>query len=366
MGKAIQWLGPWESIKDDPGKLDKMCVLWTKSNKKALKNFSGTKPDKVVLTSFITNPRGVLFPIGANEWGYGNLEYLTWWQETAQAMWDVVKPEIETVCPVVPLTEAAATGLYSEEGLQEQKGGMAGYGEAFHDYPFGTFNQRDWGGWKWFGLVIGDWDQSWDVEQMPKMGAKEKIAHKAKPKYYKSYSIQGNQLVESKKSEAVYAKPRAANVLHRRYSMPWPVGVKSDSKSATRYEFVSRTIMDKLNAKWTLSVWNAINFNYSVAKNTSALIIKPEIILSLGRYSDTADGAKNFGKMHSSLHRHWEAVYAVKVGLNEKTQIDLVTHVKKETSPIWDGSYTKIWEIMGACYKTLLDLGIQKLKGLIS
>lgn len=369
MGKGIQWLGPWEDIKDDQAKFEKMCVLSAKPDKKAAKNFSSAKPDKLVLFSFITNPRGLLMPIGEDVWGYHNTTYLTWWQITAQQMWSIVNQKLSAaICPIVPLKEAADAGLYGDDSLPEQfPGTLQAPGFNFIDYPQGGFDVRDYGGWKWFGLVVDEdkWDKTWSQESMPDMGMKEKIKHKAAPKYYKSYFIKGNVLVESDKSNALYATPKGVRIVNRRYCWPFVVGVKSDNTTATRYENAFKIINDKLGTKWTLAVWNGINFAYASDKKSTSLIIKPEITLSIGRFSDNADGKKGFGNQFAHLHRHWEGVYNVKVGLNDKTMINLVTHVKKEVSPVWDGSYQKVWDLMSDAYVKLLDLGISTLKSQI-
>lgn len=369
MGKEIKWMGPWEDLRENDAKFQKMCLISSRKDNKALKSFNSTKPDKVALFSCITNPRGFIFPIGKDEWGYQNTEYLNWWQRTAQAMWNELKSIYEArICTIVDLQESDAAGLYDDNSLPEQfPGKVKGSGQWFGPVSVGDFEQRGFGGWRWFGLLTSEnWDGSWQIDAKPAMDTKNEVRHSVAPKYYTSYHYnrKGN-FVEDSKSPAVYAVPKGVKYIKRRMYWPVPSETRADSPSIQRYNQASQTIMKRFGTMWTLAIWNSIDCLYTEMKNNTHLILKPEITISLGRFSDNPDGKKVWGKHASHLHRHWEGVYKIIVGLNDKTKIRLVTHEKKEKSPIWDGTYKKLWELMKDPYQKLINLGINALVGLL-
>ena len=218
----MRWMGPWEEIREDSKKFKKYCVLDTIREDDLLNKFDSTIPEKVVLWSFVTNPRGILFPIEEDTFGFQNTAYITWWQQRAQELWQIFSSKFNEIIPIVSLHEAAEAGLYEDDALPEQfPGGSEGVGQHFIDYPVGDFEKRNYGGWKWFGLIVeGDqWEQRWEQHRKPKMSSKEKLKHEAAPKYYKPWKFSGNKLKESD-GKALYAKPHGVHFISRRYHFP--------------------------------------------------------------------------------------------------------------------------------------------------
>ncbi|MHA1148273.1 MAG: hypothetical protein ACTSR8_08505 [Promethearchaeota archaeon] len=364
MVKRIQWMGPWESVIGDDEEFKKTVSLKSIIDKKALKSFKTTIPEKLALYTFITNPKGVLFPIGKELWGYDNEKYLNWWQITAQTIWEMIKEKFkENMCEIADLKQAADFGLYSDDSLPEQfPGPNKGAGYWFAPCRAGSFEDRETGGWRWFGLIVDEWDGSWERTEMPKMDSRQQAKHDIRPKYYKSYVMKGNSLVENKKSTAYYARPANVRMINRR--MYWPVITNYES-SILRYKNASEIIINKLETNWTLAVWNSFNITYSSSKDNHSLIIKPELTISLGRFSDKLDAHKTWGKKASELHTHYEAVYNVQVGLTDKSMIHLNSYVKKQKSPIWKGDWQNIWDIISPPYEKLVSYASETLKDLM-
>jgi len=363
---SSKWLGPYVELRENPQKFKKKCILDKSLDKKVLKQFSQRKPDKLFLYSFVTNPRGLLFPVGDEFFGYQNLSYMNYWQHASTDLWEIMNEKINKVVPFIPIEEAAKTGIYSKSGLQEQRGGVVPTGVPFHDYNFGKLEERDWGGWKWFGLVvdIDKWDNTWAIFKKPDMTKKQKIAHRARPKFYKPYKLVKNNLEKMKKEFALYATPKDIDTVNPRYSFPWIDVDSKDNTSAERYEFVVQAITNKLNAKWTLAIWNAVQCRFGKLKDGISLTLRPEITFSIGRLSDEPDGKKAWGKSFAHLRQHWEGVYKLKMGLPEKLEIELVSRKKKEENPIWDGSTEKTLEILKDAYGLLLDIAAEEMNEL--
>ena len=90
MGK-YSWFGPYEILKEDPKKFDKLCTIKVRANKKIAK--IAPKPDKVVLWNFVSNLRDNVIPVGDFKpplMGYDNLKYLNLFQELLQNLWKIL------------------------------------------------------------------------------------------------------------------------------------------------------------------------------------------------------------------------------------------------------------------------------------
>ncbi|MHA1253583.1 MAG: hypothetical protein ACTSRP_26650 [Candidatus Helarchaeota archaeon] len=370
MPKKIKWLGTWEDLRDNNDLFQNLCLKDVVKKSKILKTFSDKTPTKIVLWNFIINPRGVLFPVKSNLIGFQNLNYMNWWQKTTQEAFNIFLDKFNEFLPIIPIEKAMSEGLYSNNSLPEQfPGEKNGPGQYIHDYPEGDFEKRQYGGWRWFSPIIDqeNWKKEWDLISMPKMDTKALAIHNIAPKYYPAYIYKDGSLKLYKKDTLYYAKPKNVSLINKRFYTPFISSVdKKDSPSLRRYENFSTIIINKLDSKWTLSVWNAFNINYSESKSKKKLKICPEIILSIGRFSDNPDGKKYWGKFAEHLHSYHERIYWIKVGLPEKYQLELNSIIKHQESPIWDGSSYKIRYIIRDPYKRLLNLAIRELSNLFN
>ena len=93
--------------------------------------------------------------------------------------------------------------------------------------------------------------------------------------------------------------------------------------------------------------------------------MKPEVKICLNFIESGPQGKKVAGPKRAHLHRYWEWVYDVQVGLTNKCKLDLPMIKGKEQSPIYDGSAESNWPILEEPYGKLVDLAISRLKALM-
>ncbi len=363
----ISWLGPYEIIKDDPELFSKLCSIEVSKNKKISKQAG--KPSFIALWNFIFNPRDKILPVDEYSTptiGYDNYEYMSLFQRLLQRMWRIFEPKFNEIIPIIPLHQAINAGLYEEDSLREQFPGPNS-GNA-PGYKGGSFNQRQIGGWRWFSLILDEenWQNKWSKEEIPeRITLTEKIKEKITPKFYRTYFFQKGKWKENKDEIPVYAKPLGCKIIPRRYCIP-VVGDKSkESELIQRYERFTSIFLDKLNTQWTLAIWNIISFDYKDLKKNVILEMQPELNIDIGWIEPDALGKKKWGESGEGLHRHFEGVYRVKVGLPKKHKLSLQRLVDNEENPFWKGEAKNFANILEEPYSKLVDLAITNLKKLI-
>lgn len=366
MGKYL-WLGRYELIKDNEKKFSEACSIESSVNKKLIKEVD--KPDKVALWNFICNPRDDVMPLGWHNpqiMGYDNMEYLSFFQELLQSMWELFEPIFNNYIPVVPLSEAKRAGLYDTDCLREQFPGPS-RGNA-PGYPKGSFKKRQTGGWRWFGLILdgNNWNGEWHEEKSPeKMILKDRIREKLAPKYYNSHVFNKGKWQEKKNGALLYRCPVGCDIIPRRYSAPVVIGRENSSTFVKRYNKFTDVILKKLKTQWTLNVWNILSFDYEPSDISETITIRPEINIDLGWIETYALGNKTWGDLGEGLHRHYEKVYNVRVGLPNNHAIELKPYIKREKNPIWDGTPEGISKILNEPYSKLVNLAGMNLNRLI-
>ena len=362
MKKDYSWLGPFETIKDNFTKFAKLCTLESSVNKKIVKE-SG-KPDKVAVWNFIENLRDNIIGIGGYRTiliGYENHEFLTLFQQLNQHLWKIFYTKFKTTIPIVPLSEGTNAGLYDRNCLREQFPGPSN-GNA-PGYQVGSFDNSQIGGWKWFSLILDEenWKKEWDLEYIPeKMDIKENQLEKIAPKYYKNYRYLKGKWKEEKNSRWIYGRPSGCKTIPRRFSVP----VVLDD-TIKEYENFIRIILKTLKTQWTLSVWNIISFEHKISEKNIFLAMKPEINVNIGWIETNALGEKEWGEKGENLHRHFDNVYNIRVGLPEKYKLKLPLYIKKKLNPLWNGSADGIIDVISEPYSRLLDLLVYKLEELL-
>ena len=65
------------------------------------------------------------------------------------------------------------------------------------------------------------------------------------------------------------------------------------------------------------------------------------------------------------MHRHYENVYNIRVGLPDEYKLELKPIINREKNPIWDGSTEGIAQILEEPYSKLVDLAGIRLNKLI-
>jgi len=370
------WLGPYENIREEPEKFAKYCKFQSKANEKIIKEAG--KPEKVVLWNFISNIRDTIIIVDHNKppsMGYDNYEFMTLFQKNIQNIWKIFEPKFNEIIPIVPISDAINAGLYNRNCLREQFPSSS-IGNA-PGYKTGSFDTRQIGGWKWFGLILDEenWSNEWDLEKIPeKLSIRVESLENTAPKYYKSYIYSKGKWSENKKGEAYYGKPAGCNTIPRRYSIPVIASTKPSDESYQRYQKFIKIILKDLETQWTLSVWNIISFDYKVLENNVKLEIRPEISIDLGWIKKESIHVKELEKLdekqdilkHIYDLRHFKEVFTVRVGLPNKYKLSLPLYIKNKLNPIWDGTAEGILGILFEPYSKLIDLAIQKLKDLMA
>lgn len=366
MGKYL-WLGRYELIKDNEKKFSQHCSIEASINKKIVGEAG--KPDKVALWNFICNPRDNIMIIGWYDppiLGYENTEYMTFFQGLLQTMWRIFEPIFNRYLPIVSLPEANAHGLYKSDCLKEQFPGPS-LGNA-PGYSGGSFKKRQIGGWRWFSLIIDDdnWQGDWHKENISeKMSLKDDIAEKTAPKFYNSYIFKKGKWREVKNGTMLYKCPSGCSFIPRRYSVPVVVGKENSTDFVDRYKKFTDIILKDLKTQWTLNVWNILSFDYKPSDISETISIKPEIFIDLGWIETYKLGKKQWGGVGKGLHRHYESVYTVRVGLPSEYKLKLKPIIQREKNPIWDGTPEGIAKIIDEPYSKLVDLACLNLNKLI-
>lgn len=366
MGKYL-WLGRYELIRDKPKKFSQNCSIEASTNKKIA--VKAGKPDKVALWNFICNPRDKLMIIGWHNppiIGYENTEYLSFFQGLLQRMWTIFEPIFNRYLPISSLSEAKDYGLYEPECLKEQFPGPT-HGNA-PGYPGGSFKKRQIGGWRWFNLIMDDdnWNGEWYEEAIPeKMILKDRIAEKLAPKYYNSYMYTKGKWKEKQNGKTIYKCPTCCSFIPRRYNIPVVIGKDNSKEFIERYKKFTNIVLKKLKTQWTLSVWNVLSFDYKPSDVSETISIRPEINLDLGWIETYALGRKEWGNVGEGLHRHYERVYNIRVGLPNDYKLELKPIINREKNPIWDGSTEGLAKIIEEPYSKLVDLACLQLNKLI-
>ena len=366
MGKYL-WLGRYELIKDKLKKFSEKCTIDATFNKKIIGEAG--KPDKVALWNFICNPRDKLMIIGWHNpriLGYENAEYMLFFQGLLQRMWTIFEPIFNNYLPIISLSDAKNFGLYETDCLKEQFPGSS-RGNA-PGYPGGSFNKRQNGGWRWFSLILddNDWNGDWHEEAIPeKMILKDRIAEKLAPKYYHSYTFIKGKWQKKKNGKVLYKCPSGCNFIPRRYSVPAVLGNDNSTDFIERYKKFTNIILKKLKTQWTLNVWNILSFDYKPSDVSETISIKPEINIDLGWIENYALGKKQWGDIGEGLHRHYESVYNVRVGLPNEYKLELKPFINREKNPIWDGTTEGIAKILEEPYSKLVDLACLNLNKLL-
>jgi hypothetical protein len=366
MGKNL-WLGRYELIKDKPQKFAESCVIETNFNKKLIKEAG--KPDKVALWNFICNPRDLIMIIGWNNppiIGYDNNDYMSFFQRLTQIMWKNFEPKFNEFLPIIPLFEAKQSGLYDSDCLREQFPGA--FSGCAPGYPTGSFKKRQIGGWRWFSLILDEenWKGEWHEEFLTeKLVLKDKIKENKTPKYYKSFTYLKGKWVQNKNGKAVYKYPNGCNYIPRRYSVPVVVGIDKNNGPVQRYRNFINRILQKLKTQWTLNVWNILCFDYKPSELGEIIEIKPEINIDLGWIETYALGKKKWGDIGEGLHRHYNAIYNIRLGLPNEYKLTLQHFVNKMKNEVWDGTIEGIAKVLEDPYSKLVDIAAVKLKELI-
>lgn len=366
MGKNL-WLGRYELIMDNVKKFAEHCSIESNVNKKFIQEAG--KPDKLALWNFICNPRDKLMKIGWHNppiMGYDNEDYLNFFQRLCQRMWIIFEPIFNRYIPIVPLSEANEYDLYGIKCLREQFPGPS-FGNA-PGYPEGAFNKRQIGGWRWFSLITDDenWNGDWYKQFISqKLNLKEKIAERLAPKYYNSYILSKGKWREKKNGRAIYKCPSGCNFIPRRYSLPAVFGHEESTDFIERYKKFTNIILKKLKTQWTLNVWNILSFDYKSSEISESISIKPEINVGIGWIETYALGKKQWGNVGKGLHRHYENLYNVRVGLPDNYKLELKPIINREKNPVWDGSIEGIAKIIEDPYSKLVELAGLKLNKLI-
>jgi hypothetical protein len=366
MGKNL-WLGRYELIRDYPKKISEKCSIDAIVDKKVA-NEAG-KPDKLSLWNFICNPRDNIMIIG---WqnpptiGYENEEYLSFFQQLVQRMWNIFEPIFTRYIPVIPLSEAQRYGLYDVDSLREQFPGPS-LGSA-PGYSGGSFSKRQIGGGKWFSLILDDdkWNGYWYEETIPeKMTLKDTIREKLAPKYYNPYVLTKGKWREKRNGNAIYKCPTGCQFIPRRFNIPNVIGNEDSTDFVERYKKFIDVILKKLHTQWTLNVWNILSFDYKRSDMGETISIKPEININLGWIETYALGKKKWGEIGEGLHRHHENVYNIRVGLPDNYKIKLKPFINHEKNPVWDGTSEGVAKILEDPYSKLVDLAGMNLNRLI-
>lgn len=366
MGKYL-WLGRYELIKDKEKKFSQNCSIKATINKKIVGEAG--KPDKVALWNFIGNPRDKIMIIGWQNpplLGYENAEYMSFFQGLLQSMWSIFEPIFSRYLPIVSLSEANDFGLYEPDCLKEQFPGPS-LGNV-PGYSGGSFKKRQIGGWRWFSLIIdGDnWRGDWHEEAIPeKMSLKDKIAEKMAPKYYNLYAFKKGKWQEKKNGKSLYKCPSGCSFIPRRYNVPVVIGKENSTDFIDRYKKFTNIILKKLKTQWTLNVWNILSFDYKPSDISETISIKPEIVIDLGWIETYKLGKKQWGNVGEGLHRHYESVYNVRVGLPNEYKLKLKPIINREKNPIWDGTPEGVAKIIEEPYSKLVDLACLNLNKLI-
>ncbi len=366
MGKYL-WLGRYELIRDKEKKFSQHCSIEATVNKKIVREAS--KPDKVALWNFICNPRDNIMILGWHKpplLGYDNPDYMSFFQGMAQRMWAIFEPIFSRYLPIVSISDANDFGLYKADCLKEQFPGPS-LGNA-PGYSGGSFKKRQIGGWRWFSLIIDEdnWQGEWHEETMPeKLNLKEKIAERLAPKFYNSYVFKKNKWRAKKNGPWQYKCPSGCSFIPRRYSVPVVVGKEDSTDFIDRYKKFTNIILKELKTQWTLNVWNILSFDYKPSDTSETISIKPEIALDLGWIETYQLGKKQWGGLGKGLHRHYESVYFVRVGLPDNHKLELRPIIAREKNPIWDGTPEGVAKILEEPYSKLVDLACLNLNKLI-
>ncbi|MFX1339444.1 MAG: hypothetical protein ACFFDK_12600, partial [Promethearchaeota archaeon] len=93
--------------------------------------------------------------------------------------------------------------------------------------------------------------------------------------------------------------------------------------------------------------------------------IKPEIFIDLGLIETYKLGKKQWGGIGKGLHRLYESVYTVRVGLPDEYKLKLKPIIEREKNPIWDGTPEGIAKIIEEPYSKLVDLACLNLNKVI-
>jgi hypothetical protein len=364
MGKPL-WLGRYDLIKNNPQKFTESCIIETKYSKKLIKEAG--KPDKVVLWNFICNPRDTVMIIGWNNppiMGYENEEYLNFFQNLTQNFWKLFEAKFNEFLPIVPLQEAKEAGLYDPDCLKEQFPGTF-RGNAPR-YPTGSFQKRQIGGWRWFSLILDDWNKEWHKEIIAeKLILKDRIREKQTPKYYKPYIYSKGKWEQRKNENATYKCPLGCNFIPKRYSPPVVVNINTNNGPTQRYRNFMNIILKKLKTQWTLNVWNILSFDYKPSDFGEIITIKLELNIDLGWFETYALGGKQWGNLGDGLHRHYDSVYNLRIRLPDEYKLTLQHFVNKMKNEVWDGTIEGIVKILEDPYSKLVEFAVFKLKELI-
>ena len=143
------------------------------------------------------------------------------------------------------------------------------------------------------------------------------------------------------------------------------VGNEDSSDFVERYKKFTNIILKELKTQWTLNVWNILSFNYKPSDISETITIKPEIALELGWIETYQLGKKQWGGLGKGLHRHYESVYTVRVGLPSNYKLELQPIIGREKNPIWDGTPEGIAIIIEEPYAKLVNLACLNLNKLI-
>ncbi len=365
--RNISRLGPYEIIKDDPELFSKLCTIEVNKNKKVSKQAG--KPSFTALWSFILNPRDNILPVDEYSTptiGYNNYEFMSIFQMLNQRMWRIFEPKFNEFISIIPIYQAIKAGLYEEDLLREQFPGPNS-GNA-PGYKGGSFNHRQIGGWRWFSLILDEenWENRWIKEEIPeRMTLTKNIKEKITPKFYRTNFFKDGKWKENRHEIPVYVSPLGCKIIPRRYCIPVVDDKSKDIELIQRYKKFTSIYLKNLNTQWTLGIWNIVSFDYKDLKKNVVLEIQPELNIDIGWIETDASGKKKWGESGEGLHRHFEGVYRVRVGLPKKYKLSLQRHVDNQENPFWNGEAKNLAKILEVPYSKLVDLAITNLKKLI-